>query len=39
MPNYTFELRDGSGGIDDESGVALTDGADALRYAQTSFAS
>ncbi|MFY9762482.1 MAG: hypothetical protein WB772_07170 [Xanthobacteraceae bacterium] len=35
MPNYTFELRDGSGGIDDESGVALTDGVDALRYAQT----
>ncbi|MFZ3227072.1 MAG: hypothetical protein WA230_16360 [Xanthobacteraceae bacterium] len=35
MPNYTFELRDGSGGIDDESGVALTDGVDALCYAQT----
>ena len=35
MPNYTFELRDGSGGIDDETGVALTDSADALHYAQT----
>lgn len=35
MPNYTFELRDGSGGIDDETGVALADSADALHYAQT----
>ena len=34
MPNYTFELRDGSGGIDDETGVSLADGADALHYAQ-----
>jgi hypothetical protein len=34
MPNYTFELRDGSGGIDDEIGVSLTDGVDALRYAR-----
>jgi hypothetical protein len=34
MPNYTFELRDGCGGIDDENGVSLADGADALRYAQ-----
>ena len=35
MPNYTFELRDGHGGIDDKTGVSLTDGAEALRYAQT----
>ncbi|HUI11875.1 MAG TPA: hypothetical protein VL048_00230 [Xanthobacteraceae bacterium] len=35
MPNYTFELRDGHGGIDDETAVSLADGADALRYAQT----
>jgi hypothetical protein len=34
MPNYTFELRDGSGGIDDETGVALADGVHALHYAQ-----
>ena len=34
MPNYTFELRDGSGGIDDETGVSLANGADALHYAQ-----
>ena len=35
MPNYTFEVRDGRGGIDDETSVLLADGADALRYAQT----
>lgn len=34
MPSYTFELKDGHGGVDDETGVSLTDGADALRYAQ-----
>jgi hypothetical protein len=34
MPNYTFELRDGSGGIDDENGISLADGRDALRYAR-----
>ncbi|MFY9692166.1 MAG: hypothetical protein WA776_16355 [Xanthobacteraceae bacterium] len=34
MPNYTFELRDGSGGIDDETGVSLVDGVDALQYAR-----
>jgi hypothetical protein len=34
MPNYTFELRNGRGGIDDETGVSLADGAEALRYAQ-----
>jgi hypothetical protein len=34
MPNYTFELRDGHGGIDDETAVSLADGADAMCYAQ-----
>jgi hypothetical protein len=33
MPNYTFELRDGSDGIEDETGIVLADGMHALRYA------
>ena len=35
MPNYTFELRDGRGGLDDETAVWFTDRAHASRYAQT----
>jgi Domain of unknown function (DUF6894) len=35
MPNYTFELRDGHGALDDETAVSFADGAGALRYAQT----
>jgi hypothetical protein len=34
MPNYTFELRDGSDPIEDDTGVVLTDRADAYHYAQ-----
>ncbi|HEX4043396.1 MAG TPA: hypothetical protein VHY10_16985 [Xanthobacteraceae bacterium] len=34
MPNYTFELRDGRGGIDDDTGVPLADGVQALLYAR-----
>lgn len=35
MPYYTFELRDGRGDLDDGTAVSFTDGAGALRYAQT----
>lgn len=35
MPNYTFELRDGSDPIEDETGVILTDRMDAYRYARS----
>jgi hypothetical protein len=34
MPTYTFELKDGSCGIADETGVPLPDREHALRYAQ-----
>jgi hypothetical protein len=34
MPNYTFELRDGSDPIEDDIGVSLTDREDAYHYAQ-----
>jgi hypothetical protein len=34
MPNYTFELRDGSDPIEDELGVILTDRMDAYHYAR-----
>jgi len=34
MPNYTFELRDGSDPIEDDVGVSLTDRQDAYQYAQ-----
>jgi len=34
MPNYTFELRDGSDSIEDDVGVSLTDRHDAYQYAQ-----
>jgi hypothetical protein len=34
MPNYTFELRDGSDPIEDDTGVVLTDREDAYHYAQ-----
>jgi hypothetical protein len=34
MPNYTFELRDGRGGIDDDTGVPLADRVQALLYAR-----
>ena len=34
MPNYTFELRDGSDPIEDDIGVSLTDRQDAYQYAQ-----
>jgi hypothetical protein len=34
MPNYTFELRDGSDPIEDNVGVILTDRKDAYQYAQ-----
>ena len=34
MPNYTFELRDGSDPIDDDIGVILIDREDAYQYAQ-----
>ena len=34
MPNYTFELRDGSDPIGDELGVILTDRLDAYYYAR-----
>jgi hypothetical protein len=33
MPTYTFELKDGSRGVADESGVNLPDREHALRYA------
>ncbi|MFZ0609955.1 MAG: hypothetical protein WBD53_13495 [Xanthobacteraceae bacterium] len=33
MPNYTFEINDGCGGIDDGADMALADGAQALQYA------
>jgi hypothetical protein len=33
MPTYTFELKDGSCGITDETGVNLPDREHALRYA------
>jgi len=33
MPTYTFELRDGSCGIYDESGIRLADREHALQYA------
>lgn len=35
MPNYTFELRDGHGDLDDETSVLFADNAGALRYART----
>jgi hypothetical protein len=31
MPNYTFELRDGSDPIEDDVGVSLTDRQDAYQ--------
>ncbi len=34
MPNYTFEIKDGCGGIEDGAAVALADGTQALQYAQ-----
>jgi hypothetical protein len=34
MPNYTFELRDGAGGVRDHSGVDLANREQALEYAQ-----
>jgi hypothetical protein len=34
MPNYTFQLRDGSDPIEDEVGVTLTDRQDAYHYAR-----
>ncbi len=34
MPNYTFEINDGCGGIDDGADVDLADGSQALQYAQ-----
>ena len=34
MPNYTFELRDGSDPIEDDVGVSLTDRQDAYQYAR-----
>ena len=34
MPNYTFELRDGSDPIEDDVGVILTDHQDAYQYAR-----
>lgn len=33
MPTYTFKLRDGRGGVEDSTGVALANRASALRYA------
>ena len=33
MPTYTFKLRDGRGGVEDATGVALSNRASALRYA------
>lgn len=33
MPTYTFKLRDGQGGVEDATGVALSNRASALRYA------
>lgn len=32
MPTYTFKLRDGQGGVEDATGVALSDRDGALRY-------
>lgn len=34
MPNYTFQLRDGSDPIEDDIGVTLTDRQDAYQYAR-----
>lgn len=34
MPLYKFQLRDGSGGIDDETGVSLPDREHAFDYAR-----
>ena len=34
MPNYTFELRDGSDPIEDDVGVIPTDRQDACQYAR-----
>jgi hypothetical protein len=34
MPNYTFQLRDGSDPIEDDIGVTLTDRRDAYQYAR-----
>jgi hypothetical protein len=34
MPNYTFQLRDGSDPIEDDIGVTLTDRQDAYHYAR-----
>jgi hypothetical protein len=34
MPNYTFELRDGSDPVEDDVGVILTDRQDAYQYAR-----
>jgi hypothetical protein len=34
MPNYTFQLRDGSDPIEDDIGVTLTDRRDAYHYAR-----
>jgi hypothetical protein len=33
MPVYTFKLRDGSGGVEDATGVELSDRDRAVRYA------
>jgi hypothetical protein len=35
MPNYTFQLRDGSDPIEDDVGVTLTDRRDAYQYARS----
>jgi len=34
MPNYTFQLRDGSDPVEDDIGVTLTDRQDAYHYAR-----
>lgn len=34
MPNYTFEIKDGCGGIEDGAAVTLADGTQVLQYAQ-----
>lgn len=33
MPTYTFKLRDGDWGVEDDTGVTLRDRHEALRYA------
>jgi hypothetical protein len=34
MPTYTFDLKDGEAGIEDDTGVSLPDREHALHYAQ-----